>query len=167
MKGENMEPLDIRVHSFCDVITNSSTSIFVMPTNKSISMIENLIDYFLKKAGSTKRASDVFNFKIELDENSLDNEFERYAESHPISKEIDDKINKLINSKRWSDARKIRVDFMREKIENNEWKVEAPSDDEENPREDHLIVIPKNDSKDVRDITYLVRQIFEIFNRYE
>jgi hypothetical protein len=160
-----MEALRIGIHSFCDVITNSSTEIFVLPTDKSISMIENLIDYFLKKAGSPKKARDIFNFKIELSEDGLDNEFDRYAEEHEIPKEIEASIDKLTKAKKWSEATTVRCNFIREKIENNEWKPEKSDDYEDNPREDHLIVIPKDDSKDVRDITYLVRQIFEIVER--
>lgn len=39
-----MERLIIRIHSFVDVITNSSTELFVCNTDKSVDMVKSLID---------------------------------------------------------------------------------------------------------------------------
>ena len=62
-----MEKIVFNVHSFNDIITNSSSEIFVNCNNKTIKAVKTLIDYFLEKGGSTKKADDLFVFKIVSD----------------------------------------------------------------------------------------------------
>ena len=62
-----MEKIVLNVHSFNDIITNSSSEIFVNCNNKTIKAVKTLIDYFLEKGGSTKTADDLFVFKIVSD----------------------------------------------------------------------------------------------------
>jgi hypothetical protein len=54
----------IRIHSFVDLITNSSTELFVSATDKSADTVREVINNILSLGGSTLRADDLF--KIEL-----------------------------------------------------------------------------------------------------
>jgi len=63
-----MEKIVLSIHSFNDVITNSSSEIFVNTNKKTIKAIETLIDYFLEKGGSKKKARDVFEFRTVIDD---------------------------------------------------------------------------------------------------
>lgn len=147
----------IRVHSFCDIITNSSTTIFVTTHGKSIQMLKEFIDYLLKNAGSTMKAEDVFNFRIDPDEDWLEDEFEGLKEVDP---ELTKKIAMAQASKKgvWDQVRKLKTNYVLEKILNNE--IEVPNTGE--LREDTLMIIPKNNTKDAKSVTEVIRQIFEI-----
>jgi hypothetical protein len=68
------------LHSFNDVITNSSEVIYVCANDKSISLVKELINYFLKKAGSDKTADDLFTFELELDEAIVERILDEMAE---------------------------------------------------------------------------------------
>jgi len=59
-----MEKLVLHIHSFSDVITNSSSEIFVNSNRDTIKTVKKLINYFLEKGGSDKKADDLFVFKI-------------------------------------------------------------------------------------------------------
>jgi len=56
--------IDIPVHSVVDLITNSSSEIFVMATDKTVTTIRNLVDALLKLAGSTQSADELFTFEL-------------------------------------------------------------------------------------------------------
>lgn len=56
--------LVIPIHSFVDLITNSSTELFVSATDKSANTVRDIIDSLLVLGGSSLKASDLF--KIEL-----------------------------------------------------------------------------------------------------
>lgn len=65
-----MKKLIINTHSFVDVITNSSTEIFVTTHDKSVEMIKSIIDTFLEAAGSDKKADDICKVYIKKDEDN-------------------------------------------------------------------------------------------------
>lgn len=54
----------IPVHSVVDLITNSSSELFIFATDKTVDTATQLINELLKLSGSTKKAKDLF--KIEL-----------------------------------------------------------------------------------------------------
>lgn len=56
--------IKIKVHSFIDVITNSSTEIYVSADQGTIKAIKALIDNILKLGNSTLKADDLFTFEI-------------------------------------------------------------------------------------------------------
>jgi hypothetical protein len=60
-----MKPLIIPIHSFVDVITNSSTEIYVSADEDTVEAIYALIDNLLKMAGSTMTAEQL-SFKVEM-----------------------------------------------------------------------------------------------------
>jgi len=63
-----MEKIVLKVHSFSDIITNSSSEIFINANKKTIEAVKTLINYFLEKGGSKKTADDLFVFKIVRDD---------------------------------------------------------------------------------------------------
>lgn len=56
----------ISIQSYIDVITNSSTSIYQIADDGSVSAVEKLIDTILKMGGSGMRCKDVFKVSLEL-----------------------------------------------------------------------------------------------------
>jgi len=63
-----MKQIIIPVHSFIDVITNSSTEIFVNVTNNTIQYAKDLINTILKESGSDKTADDLYEFSFKDDD---------------------------------------------------------------------------------------------------
>lgn len=57
--------LKITVHSFVDLITNSSTEIYIQATQKTIESITKLVDNILTVAGSTFKCEDLFDITID------------------------------------------------------------------------------------------------------
>lgn len=64
-----MEQIKIPIHSFIDVITNSSTEIYISNSSKTKKMIKQLINNVLNIAGSDKTVDDLFEIE-EVDENT-------------------------------------------------------------------------------------------------
>ena len=52
----------IKIQSFIDIITNSSTEVFSIPTYKTIEIIKDIINHFLKN--SDKTCDDLFDIKL-------------------------------------------------------------------------------------------------------
>lgn len=56
--------LVINIHSFVDLITNSSSEIYVYASNGTIKSVKELINNLLKGVGSDKTADDLFTFDV-------------------------------------------------------------------------------------------------------
>jgi hypothetical protein len=128
-------------------------------------MLKEFVNYLLKNAGSTKKAEDLFTFRIDIDEDWMADKFE--DDEIEVPEELGKKIALLQNSAAkdsWRQIQKLKIDFIREKLDNNE--IEVPQDDEPQ-REDTLVIIPKNNAKDVKDVTKVVREMFSIEESYE
>jgi len=54
----------IKIHSFIDVITNSSTEIYVRASQSSIDSVKKLVNSLLAFAGNKQTADDLFEFKL-------------------------------------------------------------------------------------------------------
>lgn len=63
-----MKQIRIQLHSFVDVITNSSTVIYCQCNDKAVDSTKEMINEFLKVAGSDKTADDLFTFKLEKED---------------------------------------------------------------------------------------------------
>jgi hypothetical protein len=59
-----MKSVTIPIHSFVDLITNSSSEIFVSANERTVKLIEELINHLLKGAGSTKTSNDLFSIAV-------------------------------------------------------------------------------------------------------
>jgi hypothetical protein len=55
----------IPVHSFVDLITNSSSEVFVTADRKTVECFTKLVDGILKAAGSDKTCNDLFVVTLE------------------------------------------------------------------------------------------------------
>ena len=62
-----MKTIIIPIHSFIDVITNSSTSVYVGCHDNTIKFAKELVDDLLKAAGSDKTSEDIFEFNIQVE----------------------------------------------------------------------------------------------------
>lgn len=61
-----------KFHSFVDLITNSSTEIYIKATDHTIASVKSMIDHLCKMVGSDKRADDLFEFSLEEQEGEDD-----------------------------------------------------------------------------------------------
>jgi hypothetical protein len=146
--------MKLSFHSFSDVITNSSETVYMCPTEKTISMMKELINYFLEKAGSDKRADDLFTFELELDE--------AYVER--ILDDIDsNQLQNLVEEPEHLPHKELlqkQEEAVRKLVK--EGKINADDyDNDYSFRADHLLIIPKDNSKEVLDMT---SKVFSIFN---
>lgn len=54
----------LRVHSFIDIITNSSTEIYVQASDSTVKGVKKLIDALFKSMGVQYKAADMFEFSF-------------------------------------------------------------------------------------------------------
>jgi hypothetical protein len=54
----------IAVHSMVDLITNSSSEIFVAANDKTVKTIQQIVDHLLALGGSEKKAKDLFRIEL-------------------------------------------------------------------------------------------------------
>jgi len=148
--------MKLSIHSFSDVITNSSESIYVSATEKSIVMVKELINYFLQKAGSDKKADDLFTFELILDEALVERILENIDDMKelPLPKEALKLFDKDLKEKE-------REEIIRELVKEGKIDPDNYSCDYSR-REDSLIITPKNGPEEELDLTARVRRIFDI-----
>lgn len=79
------EKYTIAIHSFVDLITNSSTELYIQATDKTITSIKALIDNILKLGGSELKCDDLFT--VELDRAKFE---KYYGETYEEFTENDD-----------------------------------------------------------------------------
>lgn len=77
----NLTPITIRVHSFVDIITNSSSEIFVEANQNTINNVKNLVNSLLSLAGSKSTCDDLF--ELELVNQNEEYEEEGYEPEYP------------------------------------------------------------------------------------
>ena len=85
-----MNSLIIPIHSFVDLITNSSTEIFVKADNNTINAIKEMIDCILKATDSSLTADDLFEFSLSEEENRYS---EWYSSVQMVVKAKQDSFN--------------------------------------------------------------------------
>jgi len=87
--------LKLNLHSVIDLITNSSTEIFVTATEDSVDIVKQFIDKILKDAGSDKVSDDIVTVRLFMDYcdgRDYDNiDFD--TECTPVSLEIKSKVD--------------------------------------------------------------------------
>jgi|GEM_PF-5269719 len=132
-----MKTLKIAVHSLVDVITNSSTVIYVQVHDKTVKFMKEFIDYFLKKSGSKKTADQLFEFKMEMD---------------PDLKS--DRISDIMDEEDCTEARALQI--LEEKLKDGDFTDCNGYDKRQ------LVLVPKDGSKDTLNATEWVQKIFEV-----
>ena len=91
--------IEVKMHSFIDVITNSSTSIFITTHEKSVELFKELINKFLKSAGSDKTADDICKIYIKEDEENED-DYKEHPDDTLIVEFFNPKEKKILNFKK-------------------------------------------------------------------
>lgn len=94
-----MNAITIRVHSFVDIITNSSSEIFVEANQNTIDNVKSLVNSLLALAGSKSTCDDLF--ELELVKKYEDEEWE------PDYPEVDLKVTPKVSDKEAEVAAKI------------------------------------------------------------
>jgi len=72
-----MKIYKIPFHSFIDVITNSSTEVYIKAHDKARETVIEVMDKILKQTGSDKKTEDIYDVKVvgaEVDEDDIDEE---------------------------------------------------------------------------------------------
>jgi hypothetical protein len=75
-----MKSLTINIHSFVDLITNSSTEIFVQATDQTVKSVKKLIDELLKLGNSQYKCEDLFDISLMAD--VWDDDIEDFVRKH-------------------------------------------------------------------------------------
>ena len=105
---KQQETVRIPVHSLIDLITNSSTEIFVH-SEKSVEPAKALLTELLKLEGSDKTCDDVFEITIEKDRGDLNDVIQYYLDEDDrqditdVNKFIEDVSNGTIEPPDWWD----------------------------------------------------------------
>lgn len=66
-----MKILTIPIHSFVDLITNSSTEVYVNADNGTIQAVKELINNILQGSGSTYNCDDLFDITLDGNEDDV------------------------------------------------------------------------------------------------
>jgi len=157
------------MHSFVDVITNSSTVIYVAGTKSSGTYMHELINTILKESGSDKKSEDLFEFTVtpnydywqdtftdQIAQNWIDEEDEEMLEKYDIPKnweELDWKENEKI-------AKRVFAKAMAEDDE-SVLKYEGGYDNDWYNK-DNLVMTSKVNDEFSLELTQKMRGIFEI-----
>ena len=95
--------IKIKIHSFVDLITNSSTVIYTQATNYTIKCVKEMLEYILNLSPEYRhlKADDVFGFGIFMNVDKYlpnDNEFSREEENKYLDY-IDNLIDDILSGK--------------------------------------------------------------------
>ena len=61
-----MKSIKISPHSFIDIITNSSSEIYVQASENTVKVVKTLVDSILKMSDSYLTCDDLFDIRLEL-----------------------------------------------------------------------------------------------------
>lgn len=75
-----METIILKIHSVVDIITNSSSEIFVEATDKTIENVKTLVDSLFALSGSTLKCDDVFLLELVDRNDGEENDWNEYPE---------------------------------------------------------------------------------------
>jgi len=172
--GAHKNMIKIKIHSIIDVITNSSTVVYVQTHDNTIKYTKELINTLLKITGSDKKVEDLFDFYFDVDR---DSEIEKLSENYindidsndinedliKAFKKIDNKLTgKKLQEMEYDDFEKVANKLL-DKIAGgkikpydgyglsyNEWD------------EKELIIKQKNNNKLTINLTQQIKNIFEL-----
>ena len=108
-----MNTLYIPLHSFIDVVTNSSSEIFVFANTQTLNTIEKLVTDILKLGGSSQKATDLFEFDLVFDTYEakipLDSEAGKLFEKEHQYDEVPTRIMLRVRTLDTSNAASIQI----------------------------------------------------------
>ena len=80
----NTNAIYIPIHSFSDLITNSSSETYIQASDSSIKQAKEIVNSLLKVGGSTQSADDLFEFDLVYLLSDIDKNLENKAKSAGI-----------------------------------------------------------------------------------
>ena len=69
-----LKQITLKIHSFIDIITNSSTEIYVQASDSTIKSIKSLVNSLLAIGGSSLKCDDIFIMKLVSDRDEYEDE---------------------------------------------------------------------------------------------
>ena len=75
-----MNTIILPLHSFVDLITNSSSEVFVEPTEKTKDVIHEIVDVILKKDGFDLKSKDIIDVQFFVLRDVYDKQLDKYVE---------------------------------------------------------------------------------------
>lgn len=84
--------IGIKIQSISDIITNSSTEVFMLYSIRNMQVIKNIVNAILA-IDNNYTFDDLFNIHMTIDEDVIDSIYESYEEVQKEYKSIDDFIN--------------------------------------------------------------------------
>jgi len=161
----------VKIHSFIDVITNSSTEMFLVMNSFAVKGMFEVIDEILRVAKSDKKAEDIFDIEVERDWDKLTEGFMEYYHYSDYSKKREnDCYNEtervLIENaeaiKDWNKRNEYEQAIVTPYLkETGRWK-EFTHDYDDIPRETFLKITAKNNDQSTIDIWNKITCLFEI-----
>ena len=79
-----MEQITLKVHSFIDIITNSSTEIYIQASEKTIQSIKTLVNSILAIGESKLTCDEIFTMELKSNKEE-DDEYEDYERYYDVS----------------------------------------------------------------------------------
>jgi len=137
-----MKTIKIPIHSMIDLITNSSTEIFVT-SDSSVKPAKELLSELLKINGSDKTVDEVFTLSVEIDNDTLADYVADQMEEY--DEELYEKLGfENLNWSQTNDAAKAYLQEITDgKIEKPSW-IDTMMDDMEVSIDTYLVVKSKD-----------------------
>ena len=164
----------IKPHSIVDVITNSSTVVYVQTHDNTIKYAKELVNTLLKVVGSKKKADDLFDFYFDVDrgceieklvEDQLYTDDPNDIDSSVIRafKKVDNKLTgKKLQEMEDSEFTKVANKLL-DKIADGKIKpYDSYGLNYNDWDEKELIIKPKKDNKLTINLTQQIKNIFEL-----
>jgi len=155
--------LKVKVHSLIDVITNSSTTVFITMNGGAVKGMFDIINEILRVAESDKKAEDLYSVEVDMDWDYLMERFIDGACDDPK----DEKEKVLMDEYDAITDRKEQTNFENGVLlpyvkETGRWKDFSTNYDEVE-YDTWLVVKPKNeDDKTSMDIWSKIKTLFSV-----
>jgi len=165
--------IKIKPHSIVDVITNSSTVVYVQTHNNTIKYAKELVNTLLKVVGSKEKAENLFDFYFDVDREQEIEKIGEKIDTEDVSdidisiikafKKIDNKLTgkkfqEMEDSKFTEVANKLLDKIASGKIKPYDSYGLSYNDWDEK----ELIIKPKNNDKLTINLTKQIKNIFEL-----
>lgn len=132
--------IKILIQSVSDIITNSSSEIFMIYTDESVNKVKNLVNAILSSTGVPYRFDNLFSIEPSFDyDNALEKyQFEKDTKGFPTNEEL--------------------VKFVKD-YDNEHY--------DDPPLIDGIMVTPKKDTPEYQEIAKLIEEIPNMFDHAE
>ena len=155
--------LKVKIHSIVDVITNSSTVIYITMKENSIKEMFEIINEILKIADSDKKAEDLFSIEIER---NWDQILDSFLDDDPVNeKEIKlfEELVKLEYKESEEYEENVIIPYLKE---SGRWKAFNTNYDGFD-YDSWLIVKAKNEDKSTMEFWNKIKNLFNVEATYD